>query len=254
MMKRRYIPIVLLTSLYASIASAQEWKTIRVAVASDYMPFSWVSSSGELQGFDVEVARELCQRLEAKCEFNAKAWNNLIPSLLEDQYDVVLSGISITDSRKEKLDFSVPYINIPSRFISKKTHSIDFSDLTQYKIGVRAGAANDKYVTSLQGDGAHIVRFDSFSTGYFQLSNDDIDLIFDDAALLYDTVLSQRGGENYHFVGEPVDDVKWFGEGAGIGVNKSNKELTLKINKELTEFIKTDKYNQLFARYLKVTN
>ena len=77
-------------ALAVAPASAELKKKYRVATEGAYAPFNWVDQNGQLQGFDVDIAKELCNRIKVQCELVAQAWDGIIPGLLAKKYDMAL--------------------------------------------------------------------------------------------------------------------------------------------------------------------
>ncbi|MDA9557434.1 transporter substrate-binding domain-containing protein [Vibrio sp.] len=244
-------------TLFAMPAMAEEAQTdpsaspevVRIAIEGAYPPFSWVASNGELTGFDVEVMTAICDQMKATCEFTTQEWDGLIPSLLEGKYDAFIAGMSVTEKRQKKIDFTLPYASIPARYIAKKTTDINMDDLSSLRIGVRVNTIHDNYLTDNYPNHKNIRRYPHYDDAYFNLVNDDIDILLGDASALYDSIISQRGGEEYHFVGPQLNDKQWFGEGLGIGINKTDTSLKSQLNHAIVKVVSSDEYEQIHARY-----
>ena len=96
----------LATAMVSSGAFAADWSKIRVGTEGAYKPFNFIDTNGELQGFDVDIAKALCAEMKADCTFVAQDWDGIIPTLLAKKYDVIIASMSITEERKKKVDFS----------------------------------------------------------------------------------------------------------------------------------------------------
>jgi ABC-type amino acid transport substrate-binding protein len=90
----------------APLAQAE---TLRIATEGAYEPFNFVDSAGELQGFDVDIAKALCAEMEVECEITAQAWDGMIPGLNAGRYDAIVASMSITPERREAVNFTQPY-------------------------------------------------------------------------------------------------------------------------------------------------
>ncbi len=101
MMKIRLtLSALFVASLLATPAMAKEWKTVRFGVEGAYPPFSWTDASGEIKGFDIDLANALCQQMAVKCELVAQDWDGMSPALLSRKYDAIIAAMSITDERR----------------------------------------------------------------------------------------------------------------------------------------------------------
>ncbi|MEO1017073.1 MAG: transporter substrate-binding domain-containing protein [Pseudomonadota bacterium] len=112
----------------ATSASAQE--TITIATEGAYAPWNFVNAQGQLEGFEIDLAEELCTRAELECEIVSQDWDGIIPSLVAKKYDAIMAGMNITPTRKETIDFTQPYAGGPHGFMV-----MDDSDLVELPKG-----------------------------------------------------------------------------------------------------------------------
>src|SRR3712207_5011862 len=94
--------------------------TIRIAVEGAYPPFNFIDANNELQGFEVDLLKSLCDAMKASCELVPHAWDGIIKGLLNREYDAVMSSLEITERRQKRIAFSDPYYRIPAVFIGSK--------------------------------------------------------------------------------------------------------------------------------------
>ncbi|GGK43774.1 transporter substrate-binding domain-containing protein [Salinarimonas ramus] len=108
---------VLALSLAPQDATAQsEWETVRIATEGAYAPWNFSNPDGTLDGFEIELARDLCERMEVTCEIVQQDWAGIIPALQAGQYDAIMAGMNITDQREEVISFSRSYAGTPHGF------------------------------------------------------------------------------------------------------------------------------------------
>jgi octopine/nopaline transport system substrate-binding protein len=93
-------------------AAAQE-KTVKIATEGAYAPWNFTGAGGKLEGFEIDLANDLCARMKVKCEIVAQDWDGIIPALNAKKYDAIMAGMNITDKRLEVLNFSLPYAVTP---------------------------------------------------------------------------------------------------------------------------------------------
>ena len=103
----------------AEAPAASQWPELRVAIDPTYKPFTYKTDTGEPAGFDVDVAKALCDELKSKCVFVEQAWDGMIPGLQAKKYDAIISSMSITEERKQAVDFTGKYYNTPSCVVVK---------------------------------------------------------------------------------------------------------------------------------------
>ncbi len=97
----------------AGMAQAKDWTTVRIAMDATYPPFKSLDPSGAIVGFDKDIADALCEQMKVTCEFTNQAWDGIIPGLLANKYDAILSSMSITEERMKQIDFTEKYYNTP---------------------------------------------------------------------------------------------------------------------------------------------
>ncbi|MFC7066974.1 transporter substrate-binding domain-containing protein [Brucella rhizosphaerae] len=110
------ISLCTLSVFYSGSVLAKEWKTVTVGVEGAFPPFNLTTPSGELQGLDLDVIKEVCKRAELECNIVAQDWDGQIPSLLAGKFDVVLT-MGPNPERRKVIDFSDPYVITPNTFL-----------------------------------------------------------------------------------------------------------------------------------------
>lgn len=109
-----------LISFGPAMASAKEWTKIRFATEGAYAPFNFVQPDGEVAGFDVDIAKALCDEMKAECTIVKQDWDGMIPALLARKFDAIIASMSITEERKQRVDFTDKYQQTPARLVTKK--------------------------------------------------------------------------------------------------------------------------------------
>ena len=77
------------------------WSKIRIGTEGAYEPWNFTDASGNLVGAELDLARDLCKRMNAECEFVQQDWDGIIPALVNGKYDVIMAGMSVTEERKK---------------------------------------------------------------------------------------------------------------------------------------------------------
>ena len=124
--------------------AAQEWSQVRIATEGAYPPWNATDSSGELVGFEIDLAKDLCQRMAVECEIVAQDWEGIIPALQAGKYDVIMAGMSITDERKQVITFSKPYADTPAAFAVLGDSDLASYNGTADRIDLDEGGANEQ--------------------------------------------------------------------------------------------------------------
>lgn len=168
-------------SAVPQIANAAEGP-IKIAVEGKFPPFNYLDSNGDLQGFDVEIAKALCDAMKSECEFVVQEWDAMIPGLLEGQYDAIVSSMSMSAERREQVAFSSRYYDSPSVFIATKTlvlGSVTPVDLKGRSLGVTLATAQEAFAQEFYAD-ASVTVFGSSPELYQGLAEGKVDVILED--------------------------------------------------------------------------
>ncbi len=233
-------------------AFAKDWKTVRIATEGAFPPFNYVEASGELGGFEVDLARALCDEMKVKCTIAKQDWDGMIPALLARKFDAIVASMSITEERKQKVDFSQPYYQTPARFVARKGSGLVVSKegLKGKTIGVQRETVYDRYASDNYGEAAEIKRYASAEEARLDLLAGRIDADVDDAAVISESFLKKPDGKDFEFVGEPAVDEKWFGPGIGVALRKEDKDLKAMFDKAIDTLYANGTYQKIMARHL----
>ncbi|HWB88361.1 MAG TPA: transporter substrate-binding domain-containing protein, partial [Acidimicrobiia bacterium] len=185
----------------ASALPDLEGRTVTVAVENAYLPFNFIlAGETEGQGWDYDAWRDICERLNCVPEFVEAAWPAVIDQVAQGEFDTAADGISITDERKEIVDFSEPYMVVQQKFIvglddDRFATAQDLIDDPDATIATQVGTTNFELAAELVGED-RIQAFDQFGLAIQALIAGDVDaVIIDDAAGL-------------GYIGENADQIK----------------------------------------------
>lgn len=162
-------------------------RTVTVAVENAYVPYNFIPpDSSEGVGWDYDAWREICTRLNCVAEFVEAGWPDVIVETGQGEYDTAADGISITDDRKEVVDFSDPYMVIEQKLMvtSDEDRFSSVKDFTDgdYQLGTQVGTTNYELGVTLVGEG-RIDAFEQFGVAVEALISGDVDaVIIDDTA------------------------------------------------------------------------
>ncbi|WP_461601758.1 ABC transporter substrate-binding protein [Aeromonas rivipollensis] len=239
--------------LLTTPVTAKEWKTVRFGVEGAYPPFSWTDASGEIKGFDIDLANALCQQMAVKCELVAQDWDGMIPALLSRKYDGIIAAMSITDERRKKVDFTAKYAHIPNRFVAAKGTTLELTPagMAGKRIGVQRATTHDKYLTDNFGSDVTIVRYGNADEAYLDLKAGRVLALLADASAIDQGLLSKAGGEKFEYVGPALTDRQWFGDGMGIAVRKGDQDLKAKLDEAIKTLRANGKYQEINQKYFK---
>ncbi len=232
-------------------AGAKEWKEVKIGVEGAYPPFSLVDKDGKLQGFDIDITYALCDAMKVKCTLVKQDFDGLIPSLLAKKIDAIIASMSITEERKQKVDFTHKYYNSPAKFVRKKGSGMEITKagLKGKTVGVQQSTVHDTYLTDNYGDVVSIKRYGTLDDAYLDLAAGRLDLLLADSVAVKDGLLDKPAGKDFEFVGPDLTDPKWFGEGIGIAVRKQDTELREKFNKAIDAIRANGTYKKIQDKY-----
>ncbi|WP_032092592.1 transporter substrate-binding domain-containing protein [Necropsobacter rosorum] len=235
---------LVLTAVLAGAALAANAHDITFAMEPSYPPFETTDDKGAIIGFDVDIANAICKEIDATCHFKAQAFDALIPSLIKGRgFDAAISAIDITEARAKQVAFSAPYYESSASFIAVKGKA----DLASAKtVGVQNGTTYQQYVNAEAKQYA-AKSYASVQDAILDLKNGRIDLIFGDTDVLRDMF---EKNPDLSFVGERVTDKRYFNNGLGIAVNKSNTALLDSLNKGIAAIKANGEYQKIYDKWM----
>ena len=251
MRKALFIVLLGALALGGTHASAKEWDKVRIGVEGAYPPFSYVTPEGKLEGFDIEIGWALCESMGVECEMVQQDWDGIIPALLARKYDAILASMSITEERKEKVDFTKKYYQTPAKFVRKKGSGIEITpeDLEGKVVGVQRATIHDSFLSDNFGDTVEIKRYGTQDEAYLDMTSGRLDMLIADSIALDDGFLKTEAGQDFEFVGPDYTEPKWFGDGAGIAVRKADEELREMFNKAIDDIRANGTYKEIQDKY-----
>ncbi|SQI41286.1 ABC transporter arginine-binding protein 1 precursor [Leminorella richardii] len=233
---------VLATLLFASVAlSAQAAETIRFASSATYPPFEYIDKDNQIAGFDIDLAKALCQEMKAECTYSNHPFDSLIPALKFRRYDAVISGMDITAERSKQVLFSQPYYANSAVLIVRKGTVTSPDQMKGKKVGMENGSTHQKYMNEKHPE-VNTVPYDSYQTAVIDLKNGRLDAVFGDTAAVNEWLKTNPDLET---LGEHIADPAYFGSGLGIAVRQDNAALMEKINGALDALKANGVYKQI---------
>jgi len=241
---------IALATLSGAATADMAGKKVRVGTEGAYPPFNFKDASGELKGFDIDIAKALCAAMKAECSFVAQDWDGIIPALLAKKYDAIIASMSITDERKKKVDFTDKYYSTPAKFIVDKKGGISDVSVDGLK-GKTVGAQGSTIHANFLEDvykGANVKLYKTQDEANADLAAGRLDAILADSAVLNDW-LKTKDGNCCKFTGPGFNDPKYFGVGAGIAVRKGDDELREALNKAIKTILDDGTYKKINDKY-----
>jgi len=229
-------------------ANAMAAEKLKMGIEAAYPPFNSKDASGQVVGFDKDIGDALCAKMKVECEVVVSDWDGIIPALNAKKSDFIVSSLSITDERKQAVDFTDPYYSNKQQFIAPK--NVDFktddASLAGKTLGTQRATQAAIWLDDHGGmDGKFKVSlYDTQENAYLDLTSGRVDALLADKYANYDWLKSDAG-KNYEFKGEPVNE----SDKVGIAVRKGDNELRNKLNAALKEIVADGTYEKINNKY-----
>ncbi len=243
----------------ASIANSQ---TIRIGTEGAYPPWNNLNSAGELEGAEIDFGNEACKRMGVTCEWVTQDWDGIIPALLQGKYDIIIAGMSITEERKEKVNFTTGYMTDGARFAVLKNSglaNLNIAGMAKVNLNNAGGkeqaaigqliAAMDGKTVCVQSSTIHQNFLEKHMSGavevklYQAVDDHNLDLaagrcdaVLADVGSIIDFMESD-GGVDVAFTG-PTFSGGVFGDGVGGAVRKEDTDILEMWNAAIAEMSK----------------
>ena len=243
----------------ASIANSQ---TIRIGTEGAYPPWNNLNSAGELEGAEIDFGNEACERMGVTCEWVTQDWDGIIPALLQGKYDIIIAGMSITEERKQKVNFTTGYMTDGARFAVLKNSglaNLNIAGMAKVNLNNAGGkeqaaigqliAAMDGKTVCVQSSTIHQNFLEKHMSGavdvklYQAVDDHNLDLaagrcdaVLADVGSIIDFMESD-GGVDVAFTG-PTFSGGVFGDGVGGAVRKEDTDILEMWNAAIAEMSK----------------
>ena len=233
----------------APAASAPAPAPTRVYVVGTdaaYAPFESQNEKAEIVGFDIDVVKAIAAKAGIEVKFVNTPWEGIFNALNQGDRDLLVSAVTITDERKQTMDFSAPYFDAQQLIAVKGTSKVaKFDDLKKLKVGVQTGTTGDEAVSKLQGKtSANIKRFESTPLALKELEAGGVDAVVADNGVVIHYVNNNAGSKF-----KTVADASFTPEQYGLPVKKGNTELLGKLNKGLADIKADGSYDKIYTQY-----
>lgn len=221
-------------------------KVYTVGTDAAYAPFESQNESGEIVGFDIEIVQAIAAKGGFEVKFVNTPWEGIFNALGQGDRDLLVSAITITEERKQTMDFSDPYFDAAQLIaVGEKSKVTKFADLKKLKVGVQTGTTGDEAVTKLQGKTSrNIKRFESTPLALKELESGGVDAVVADNGVVVHYVANNPGGKF-----KTVSDKEFVPEQYGLAVKKGNAELLAALNKGLADIKADGTYDQIYTKY-----
>jgi octopine/nopaline transport system substrate-binding protein len=237
----------------ASSAQAKDWKTVVIGMEGAYEPYNLTDPSGKIVGFEPDLAMDVCARIKVECKIIAQDWDGMIPGLKAGKFDVIMDGMSITNERKKEIDFSIAYADVPAALATAKASPlaklagagklINFDKdkaggaaalkalreaLKGKTIGVQVSTTHANFAGDHLKDVATIKEYKTTDERDLDLKSGRLDAVLDDQTEIA-AMLAKDDAKDFTEFGPQLTGGD-FGIGVGMGIRKTDADLTSKFN------------------------
>ena len=227
---------------------------LRFMTEVDYPPFNYAGADGNPAGFNVDLARLICEELKVACTIQMRRFDTLVDALNENRGDAAIASMSVSAETRRRVDFTDPYYRPVARFVVRRDSGIENAAperLEAKKIAVVARTAHEAYLRTLFTE-AEVVPYPSMEAAREALQRREVDLLFSDAFIAAFWLNGTDSANCCMFVGGPYSESRYFGEGIGIAVKHGNDTLRQAFNWALYRLWEKGLFTDLWLRYFPI--
>ena len=256
-------------------AQAKKWETVKIATEGAYAPWNLTGPGGKLEGFEIDLANDLCNRMKVKCEIVAQDWDGIIPALQAKKYDAIMAGMSITDERKKVIEFTRSYANSPNGLLVAKSsplakmpgtgQALNLSTQTAdaekaieatkamlkgKTVGVQGSTIHSAFADKYLKGTAEIREYKTTEAHDLDLAAGRIDAVLADATALIGTIAKPEF-KDYVIVGPSITG-GMLGAGVGVGLRKDDADLKKMFDDAIAAAIADGTTKKLSDKWFKI--
>lgn len=225
---------------------------LRVGFEAGYMPFEMTDKKGEFVGFDIDIAKMMAKAMGVKFVPVNTAWDGIIPSLITGKFDIIMSGMTVTQERNLKVNFADPYIVVGQAILLNKKHEgavTSYKDLNDpkftvtSKLGTTGEQAVKRYIPK-----ATYKSFETETEAVLEVINDKAD------AYVYDqpncvVIMAEQGAGKLVFLDQPFtyEPLAW-------AITKGDPDFMNWLNNFLRQIKNDGRYDQVYDKWIKSTD
>jgi octopine/nopaline transport system substrate-binding protein len=259
----------------AAWAQGKQWTKVRIATEGAYAPWNFTAPGGKLDGFEVDLASELCGRMKVQCEVVAQDWDGIIPALNASKYDAIMAGMNITDKRQEAINFTRPYAGGPHGWGVLKSsplaklantgerYNLDAQPdqankmieswrqaLKGKTIGVQVATTNAAFLDKYFKDVATIREYKTTEQHDLDLTAQRVDAIFAAHSALFATMKNAQFKDMAVAGGGISGNI--LGRGVAVGLRKGDPELREMFDKAVTSALEDGTIKKLSMKWFEL--
>jgi polar amino acid transport system substrate-binding protein len=250
-------------------------KLIRFLTADDYPPFEFIGADGNLSGYNIDVARAICEELKRACTIQPRRWDNLLDALEAKEGDAVIASLKETAETRQRAIFTSAYYLTPARFVAlAKAWPIDAramsfpraassgeiategemrpESLGKARIGVEKGSAHEAFLRAFFAR-SQVQTYPDRAALMTALREGAVDFVFGDAISLAIWMNDPKAEQCCVFRGGPFLEPAYFGEGVGMEVRPDDEDLRRTLNWALQRLDERGVMAELYLKYFPIS-
>lgn len=272
-MRKTFIRIAAAAALLLAGDASARTDKLRIATEGAYAPWNFTNATGKLEGFEIDLAADLCRRMRAGCEIVAHDWDGIIPGLIAGKYDAIIAGMSITARRLQVIDFSVPYASTPdgmvvsrasplARLAIDRTYDFDREKEAAEKaleslkaafkgkpIGVQVSTVHANFLQTFFKGVADIRVYKTTDQHDLDLSAGRLEGVFGSVGY-WKPLLDSPEGREFVMVG-PTFTGGMLGSGVAVGLRKADTDLKKRFDGAIGAAIKDGTVKRLSVKWFR---
>ncbi|ANP90268.1 transporter substrate-binding domain-containing protein [Rhizobium leguminosarum] len=252
-MKYTLKTIAVLAAITISSICGAAAEQVRVGFAAEpYPPFASPDASGNWEGWEVDFMKAMCSEAKLDCVISAIPYDGLIPALTASKIDIIIASVTITDKRKQTIDFSDYYYKTEAGLLTAKGSDLQVTPegLAGKTIGVQSGSIHEAYATKhFVPAGAELKTYLTGDESFNDLASGRVDAVQADVIALDAYLKSDQGKDCCELRGKVQADASVLGNGIGVGLRKGDEDLKVKINAAIKAIRANGVYDKFSKKY-----
>lgn len=227
-----------------SAKTADQGKVLKVGSETTFAPFEFQDEkTKDYIGFDMDLIKAVGKQMGMEVQVQSMGFDGLIPALEAGNIDAAISGMTITEERAKKVNFSKPYYKSGLSMVVKADNNTlkSFKDLEGKRIAVQIGTTGASEAKKIKD--VKVREFNNAPEAFIELNSGGVDAVVNDLPV-NEYYIAQAGGKEAKIVGDPLNSEEY-----GIATAKKNTELTDKINKAIDELKKNGEYEKIYIKW-----
>lgn len=235
------------TSFAGTLEEIQKRGTLRVGMEPGYMPFELTNQKGEIIGFDVDMAKRMAKAMGVKLELVSTAWDGIIPALLTKKFDIIMSGMTLTQQRNLSINFAQPYIVIGQTILVNKKAAdgvTSYKDLNdpKYTVASKLGTTGEQAVKRMIPK-AKYISYETEQEGVLEVVNGKVDAFVYDLPYNAAAFVQRGGGKVIHL------DQSFTYEPLAWAIRKGDYDFINWLNNFMNQVKNDGTYDKIYAKW-----